>query len=164
MERDSTICFQTTSEISLALEKIAREDCQSVSSVIESIIFHYLKDNKEFKGVYQSRRRLERKKVCLQAFLGDPDWQRREFERGTILDISFGGIRISVPKGTKIEIQSAGDPKEIRVIFSLEECPWPINLKCHLRRVSELEEEVQFGATVTDHDFYTFSTLQKYLI
>jgi len=164
MERDITICFQTTSELSKALEKIAKEECRSIASVVESIIYHYLNDNRKFKGIHQNRRRLERKKVCLPAFIGDSHWQRREFEKGTILDVSFGGMRISVPKGTKIEIQRDGAPKEIRVIFSLAECPWPINLKCHLRRISESEDEVLFGTTFVDHDFYTYTTLQKYLI
>jgi hypothetical protein len=164
MEKDITLCFQTTSEISNAVEKIAKEECQDVSSVIESIIYFYLKDNKEFKGISQNRRRLERKKVRLPAFIGDPQWQRRDFEEGTILDISFGGIRLSVPKGTKIEIKNDGDTKEIRVNFTLAGCLWPINLKCHPQRISESDEEVLIGATIVDPDFYTYTAMQKYLI
>jgi hypothetical protein len=102
MEKDITICFQTTSEIGNALERIAKEEDQSLSSVVESIIYHYLQDNKGFKGINQNRRRLERKNVCLPAFVGDPSWQHYDFEEGTILDISLGGVRLSVPKGTKI--------------------------------------------------------------
>jgi PilZ domain len=162
MEKDITICFKTTSEISNAVEKIAKEECQSVSSVIESIIYHYLKDNKEFKGIHQNRRRLERKKVRLPAFIGDSRWQRQDFEEGNILDISFGGIRLSVPKGTKLEIQS--DTKEIRVNFTLADCLWRINLKCHLQWVSEFEEEVLIGATLVDPDLYAYTAMQKYLI
>jgi hypothetical protein len=163
MEKDITICFQTTSEISNALERIAREKSESLSSVVESIIYHYLQDNKEFKDIYQNRRRLERKNVCLPAFVGDPRWQRHDFEEGTILDISFGGIRLSVPKGTKIEITS-DDTKEFRVNFALAGCLWPINLKCYPQRISELEDEVLIGATIVDPDFYTYTAMQKYLI
>jgi len=162
MEKDITICFQTTSEISNAVEKIAKEECQNVSSVIESIIYFYLKDNKEFKGINQNRRRLERKKVRLPAFIGDPRWQRRDFEEGNIIDISFGGIRLSVPKGTKLEIQR--DTKEIRVNFTLADCIWRINLKCHPRWESEFKEEVLIGATLVDPDFYSYTALQRYLI
>jgi hypothetical protein len=162
MEKNLTICFQTTSEISNALEKIVDEESQSLSTVIESIIYHHLKDNKGFKGIQQDRRRLERKKVCLPAFIGDQRWQRHDFAEGTILDISFGGIRLSVPKGTKIEIQR--DTQEIRVNFTLAGCLWPINLRCHPQRISELEEEIHIGATIVDPDFYTYTALQKYLI
>ena len=65
MEKDITICFQTTSEISNAVEKIAKEQRQTVSSVIESIIYYNLKDNKAFKGIHQNRRRLTRTKIRL---------------------------------------------------------------------------------------------------
>jgi hypothetical protein len=162
MKKNITICFQTTSEIGNAMEKIAREENQSLSSVIESLIYHHFKDNKDFDSIYQNRRHLVRKKVCLPACIGDPRWQRHDFEEGKILDISFGGLRISVPKGTKIEIQQ--ETQEIRVNFTLAGCLWPINLKCHPQRISELEEEIHIGATIVDPDFYTYTALQKHLI
>jgi len=133
---DTPIHFQTTSETNKAME---------------------------FKGIDQNRRRLERRAVRVPAFIGDPQWQRREFEKCTILDISFEGIRISVPKGTKIENQSGGNPKEIRVIFSPADAPWPVNLKCHLKHVSQSGEEFLIGAFVVDLGCYTYTTLQKYL-
>ena len=164
MAKDITVCFQTDSETVDALEKIAREDGQTVSTVIESVIRHYLRDNRECRGLHQSRRCLERKKVRIPAFVGDPGWQRKDFVRGNILDISFGGIQVSIPKGTKMEIQSDGDPREMRVIFSLEDCPWPVHLKCQPRRASESGEEVLIGASLIDPDHYTYTTLQKHLI
>jgi len=50
MEKNIIICFQTTSEIGDAVEEIAKEESQSLSSVIESIIYHHLKDNKVLKA------------------------------------------------------------------------------------------------------------------
>jgi hypothetical protein len=164
MANDITVCFRTNSETINALEKIAREGGQSVSTVVESIIQHYFRDNRESKGLHQNHRCVERKKVCIPAFIGDPQWQRKDFERGKILDISFGGIQVAVPKGTRLEFQSEGNPKEISVIFSLEDCPWPIHLKCQPKRASESEEEILIGASLVDPDFYTYTTLQKYLI
>ncbi len=160
--KDINVSFQTTSEVYDALEKIAGQDGEDISTVVESIVRHYLKDNRECRGIHQNRRSLDRKKVRFQAFIGDPRWQRQDFEECSVLEISFGGIRLSVPKGTKIEIQS--DIKEIRVIFSLADCPWPINLKCRLQWVSEFDEEVLIGASLVDPDFYTYTTLQRYLI
>jgi hypothetical protein len=163
MKKDITICFEINPEISNALEKIAVEEKQSVSSVVESIISHHLKDNKS-KVIFQSRRRSERKKVGLPAFVGDPRWQRREFKEGTIIDISFGGIRFSVPKGTKLEVKNDGETEWLNVIFTLPDFLWPINVKCHPRRVSESEEEVHIGAALVNPDFNTYLALQKYLI
>lgn len=164
MAKDITVCFQTTSETANALEKIAREGDQSISTMVESIVQHYLRENGECKGLHQGRRCMERKKVRIPAFIGDPRWQRKDFERCNILDISFSGIQVAVPKGTKIEFQSDGNPREIRVIFSLEDCPWPVHLKCQPRRSSISEEEVRIGASFVDPDFYTYTTLQRHLI
>ena len=164
MANDNTICFQTDSETVNALEKIAREGGQSVSTVVESIVQHYLKDNRECRGLHQSRRCLERKKVRIPAFIGDPRWQRKNFESCSILDISFGGVQVSVPKGTKIKFENDGGSREVRIIFTLEDCPWPIHLRCNLKRATEADDEVRMGASLDDPDFYTFTTLQRYLI
>lgn len=164
MASDNTISFQTDSDTVSALEKIAREGGQNVSAVVESIVRHYLKDNRDCRGLHQNRRCLERKKVRIPAFIGDPRWQRKNFESCSILDISFGGVLVSVPKGTKIEFENDGSSREVRIIFTLEDCPWPVNLKCHLKRVNEADDEVRMGATLVDPDFHTFTTLQRHLI
>lgn len=162
MEKNITVSFQTTPETSDALEKIARADGQSVSDVVESILNHYLKGNRECKGIHQDRRCMDRRAVRLPAFVGDPRWQRKEFEACSVLDISFGGIRLTVPKRTKIENES--DSKEIRVIFTLAECPRPIHLKCLPRWISATDDEVMIGAELVEPDFYTLTTIQKHLI
>ncbi len=164
MANDITVCFQTNPEMVAALEKIAREGGQSIATVVESIVQYYLRDNRECRGLHQSRRCLERKKVRIPAFIGDPQWQRKNFERCHILDISFGGVQVSVPKETKIGFEKDGGGREMRIVFTLEDCPWPVHLKCHLKRAQEAEDEVRMGATLVDPDFHTFTTLQRYII
>jgi hypothetical protein len=163
MEKDITICFQTSSEIHRALEKIAEEEKQSVCSVVESIIHHHLKNDESLKSIFKDRRFLRRKMVSIPAYIGDPRWQRREFEAGTIQDISFGGIRLSVPKGTKMEIKNDSNTTGFKVIFTLPHLLWPININYRTKRVVESAEEVHIGATLENHDFYTYSVLQKCL-
>jgi hypothetical protein len=163
-EKSSIIYFQTTSEIQGALEHIAAEKNQSVSAIIESIVGQYLKDHKVIKDIAPSRRRLERKHARLQAYIGDPRWQRKDFEHGTILDISLLGIRLSVPKGTTLEIPEDGKTSEFCIIFSLPEHHWPIQLKCLPKWVVESEEDIQLGVELLNHDIYAFKALQKYVI
>jgi hypothetical protein len=164
MIKDSTISFQTSSEICRCLERLAEQEKQSVPSVVESIIYSHLKDNKVVGGIFQSRRRSERKKVGLPAFIGDSRWQREEFIAVNIIDLSFGGIRFSTPKGTRPVIQNNSVSAEFNVIFTLPNTLWPINVKFHPRRVFESDEEVHVGAALVDPDFYTCTVLQKYLM
>jgi hypothetical protein len=164
MIKDSSVSFQTSSEICRCLEKLAEQEKRSVSSVVESIIYSHLKDNKVLESVFQSRRRSERMNVDLPAFIGDPRWQRWEFITANIIDLSFGGIRFSVPKGLRLEMQNCGETSEFRVIFTLPDTLWPINVKFQPRRVFECAEEVQVGAAFVNPDFYTCTALQKYLM
>ena len=164
MGKESTICFKTNSEMKSALEKIAEEEQRNVSSIVEAIVFQYLKSNKGFKGIIQNRRRFDRKKVSLTAYIGDPRWQRRDFEKGNILDVSLGGVRFSVPKGTKLEILPDCKATEYSVIFTIPNNPWLTKVNCRFQQVVESEEAVQVGAAFVSPDFSTYSALQKYLI
>jgi hypothetical protein len=164
MEKGTRICFQTTSEISNTLDSIAENEKLSVSEVVDSIINRYLKDDKQSQGIKQNHRRFERKKVDLPAYIGDPRWQRRDFEAISILDVSIGGIRFAVPKGTKLEIRNDSDSDNFIIIFSLPNYHWPINVQISPQRVFKSTEEVQVGAALVNPDFHAYSALQKYLM
>jgi hypothetical protein len=166
MEKDIRICFQTTSAINNALEKIAEDEKLSVSEVIDSIITRYLEDDQESEGLKRNHRRFERKKVGLQAYIGDPRWQRLDFEAITIVDISIGGIGFAVPKGTKLEIRNDSDSSSdnFNIIFRLPTDHWPISLQISPQRVSESMDEVQVGAALVNPDFHAYSALHKYLM
>ena len=163
MKKNNTISFQTSSEIKSFLEKIAEKESQSVSSVVESIVHHYYKNDTAVEGVFQNRRRFERKKISIPAYIGDTRWQRHDFVAGTILDISFGGIKMSIPKGTRLEIQKVRETYEFSIIFSIPTCLWPISMKINPRRVSESAEEIQLGASLINPSFQAYSALQKCL-
>lgn len=164
MVKDRTVCFQTSSKVCNCLEKLAEQEKQSVSSVVESIIYSHLRDNKILGCLFQSRRRSERTKVGLPAFVGDPRWQREEFVAANIIDLSIGGIRFSVPKGSRLEMQNSSETSEFSAIFTLPNTLWPIHVKFQPQRVFESAEEVHVGAALVNPDFYACTALQKHLI
>jgi hypothetical protein len=164
MKKDATICFQTSSEVRSSLEKIAEKENQSVSSVVESIIHRYLKNDKPDECTGQNRRRFERKKITIPAYIGYTRWQRDDFVESTILDISLGGIKMSIPKGAKVDVQNVRGTEEISIIFRIPSCYWPINVKITPHAVSESAEEIQVGASIINPDFQAYSALQKYLM
>jgi hypothetical protein len=163
MEKDTTICFRTTSDIRDTIEKIAEKENRSVSAVVESIVYYHLKDNKALKRLFQNRRRSEREKVSFPAFIGDPRWQRRDFIAATIQDISFGGIRVSIPKGTRAKIDTYGKEAKFSVIFTVPDTLWPIHMECRPKWVADSEEAVQLGAALVNPDLNAYKVMQKYL-
>ncbi len=114
-------------------------------------------------GVFLNRRRFERKKVSIPAYIGYTRWQPHDFVAGTMLDISLGGIRLSIPKGTKVEIQNVSETDELSIIFSIPTSLWPISMKINPQRIFESAEEVQVGASLINTNFQAYSALQKYL-
>jgi hypothetical protein len=68
MKKEVTICFRTREELRSALEKAAREDHRSLSSVIEIVLTDYLENNHEFP--HQRERQLfVRKQVDVDTYL-----------------------------------------------------------------------------------------------
>lgn len=123
-------------------------------------------NNIGFQGITQNRRRFERKKVDLPAYIGDPRWQRHNFESITILDISMGGIRFVVPKSMKLKIKkdNDSDPDKLIVIFRIPNFFWPIKVQISPKRVLEFAEGIQIAATMVKPGFPAHSILQKYLM
>jgi hypothetical protein len=164
MKKDTTICFQTSSEIRNSLEKIAEKESRSVPSVVESIICHYLKNDKAVEGIFQNRRRFERKKITIPAYIGYTRWQHDDFVESTIMDISLGGIKMSIPKGAKVDVKNVQENEELSIIFRIPSCYWPISVKISPQTVFESAEEIQLGASLINPDFQAYSALQKYLM
>ena len=163
-EKNCVIYIQPSSDIQDALEAMAAQRNQSVSSLVESIVEQYLKDHQAVDEIAPSRRRLERKRARLQAYIGDARWHRRDFKQGTILDISLLGIRISVPKGTTLEIPNQGETADFCIVFNLPDHHWPLQIKCLPKWTVESEEGIQVGAELVNHDVYAFKALQQYMV
>jgi hypothetical protein len=163
MMEDNTVRFQISPEMKRLLEKTAARERKTVSSVVESIIRQYFRNEKEVEAISRNRRRFERKPASIPAYVGDTRWQRHDFVAGTILDISLGGIKMSIPKGTRVEFRTAGVPDEFNVVFTIPTCLWPISMRISPRRVIESAEDIRFGACLINPSFQAYSALQKCL-
>jgi hypothetical protein len=102
----------------------------------------------------QDRRRSERIRVALPAFIGNAHSDPRDFETGTVLDISLGGIHFSVPTGTTVELGTDANTNDLSVIFTLPNNQWRTNVVCRPQRVFETEHKVQVAATVLNPDIF----------
>jgi c-di-GMP-binding flagellar brake protein YcgR len=164
MRKHSTICFRTSNEIRKALESISVSERKSLSSIIETILFQHLKDRKTLQAVGSERRRYTRKKVSLPALIREASTEYREYQAGTIIDISLGGLKIAVPKGTTIEITTDEQTKAIEVAFALPDATHLLRMKCQPRRANDAITDFQIGASIEDADFNSYKVLQQYLM
>jgi hypothetical protein len=81
---------------------MAAEGRQTISAVIETILYNYIKDKKVLPSNEQERRGYERKQVSLPAFVMEANSETKIFHAAKVMDISLGGIRLSIPQGLNL--------------------------------------------------------------
>jgi len=164
MKKDITICFRTDKAIRSSLDGMAAEGRQTISAVIENILYNHLKEKKALQGIEKERRVHTRKPVSLPAFLMDDSTGGNIFHAVKVMDISLGGIRLSIPQGAKLAVGADSEGDGFHIVFTLPEATQPINVTCKPQNICELGEDIQVGATFIDSDFDSYQTLQKHLI
>ena len=164
MRKDVTICFRTSKEVRDSIDKIRQKTKRSISSVIEDIIGSYLRENKAFDCSEKEQRRFNRKEVSIPVVIRDPAEEARMLKAGIILDISLGGLRISLPEDFVGEASFASQGSEFEAIFTLPNEKRPISIKCEPKRTISTDNVKQMGASFVDSDFSSYKTLQSYLI
>ena len=157
MKKLLTICFRTNSNLREALEEIGQKERRSLSTLIENVLYDYM-DHMKTLNAGNEKRRHPRKKVSLPAFITGGDV--REKETGVIIDLSFGGIKISVPKESTVETWIA----PLNILFALPTEKVPLTLRCLPSRIREVNEDTEVAATFADCDFISYQRLQSYLL
>ena len=161
MNKEVTICFRTSDWLRSALEAVAREEKRSLSQVIELILEEYAKEHAD-SSVQVERRRFGRKQITIPAFVKGADLPAPALHGAVILDISLGGIRISVPKECISEIREKSDGSQFETSFVLPDEDKPIRMVCKPQRVVPVNGNVYIGAYFVDSKPITYQQLQKY--
>jgi CheY-like chemotaxis protein len=129
-----------------------------------SLVAKPLSGNPEsHKAPVQDRRQLERIKVSIPALILEAVHPIRELSTGTILDFSSRGIRFSVPKEARVEINTVSKINEFSVILTMPGASQPIIVKCRPNRILDSEREVQVGAVSVVTDVLNHINWQQYL-
>jgi hypothetical protein len=164
MGKDVTICFRTTETLRRALEKISTEDRRSVSSTIENVLYQFLEKGKELKNIQGEKRRFPRKKIAAPALIREFGSDQATPLPGVVLDISLGGLQISVPDTYEVEIEEDKKNARISIVFTLPEVKKSLSMQCVPQHVVRSNGETTIGASFADTDFMSYQTLQNYLI
>jgi hypothetical protein len=154
--RDTVICFRTTERLRKALESISEIDRRSLSSVIENVLYEFVKKNIPARAE-EEKRRFPRKKVSVPALVMGPDGV---VHAGMVNDISLGGLNLSVPNGFYKE--SDGEPK-LSLVFALPQGEKPLTVQFTPRHVRS-DSQTNMGLSLVDTDFNSYRTLQNYLV
>jgi hypothetical protein len=161
MRKEVTICFRTSELLRSGLEAIAHEEKRSLSQVIEIVLEEYVKDHHESLS-QEERRRFTRKETTIPAFVKNADSYTTAPHGAVILDISLGGLRISLPKEYVSEVSEKSGGSQFETSFVLPEGNKPIRVVCKSHRVVPKNGNVYVGASFVDAEFVAYKQLQEY--
>ena len=163
MARSITICFRTSENLRSELEKIAAEDRRTLSSTIENILYDHLERRKSAASFREEKRRFPRKNVSVPALISRPGAPPAEPRVGMLLDISLGGLKISIPGGLPLEFQADGESSRLSIVFTLPHIKRALTVQAVPRHVFKYDEETGIGTSFVDADLATYQTLRSYL-
>jgi hypothetical protein len=159
--RSVTICFRTSEKLQQILKEIGDEERRSVSSIIEHTLFQYLEERGRTPGWREEKRRHERKQVAAPALVKSPGSDK--VQAGIVLDVSLGGIRISVAGTFQCETEEEKEPARMSITFTLPEAKKALTVLCVPKHIFSYEDRTTIGACFTDADLATFQGLHDYL-
>ena len=164
MRKEITICFRTSEELRSALKKHADEERRSISSLIENICYDFLHDRKALRSIKHEKRLFPRRKVSVPALVQKTSSEQQGLQAGLIVDISPGGVQLSIPKEYEFQIHENKETSRMEIIFTLPSSKRPLTMQCVPRRSHDSDDEVRIGASFVDPDFTCIQALQTYLL
>jgi hypothetical protein len=164
--RTFTISFRTGEEIRNALEKISKEEKRSISSIIETALYLHLTERNKLESAHDEKRRFPRKNVSLPALISKLDSEDKTLHAGIVMDISLGGLQISIPKNCKYEINEEKENVNtmISIVFTLPGSKKPLSVLCSSHHLFYSNEDISIGASFEDADFGSYQTIRDYLL
>jgi hypothetical protein len=153
--RGNTICFRTTEDLRKALEKLSVMERRTLSSVVENILYDYIKQ-REPKAATEEKRRYLRVKISAPALVSGLNGA---VHAGVVNDISLGGINLSVPASFPHDMRPNS---KISIVFTLRMSEKPLSMQCSLRYIRS-DDPKSIGVSLIDTDFHSYRILQDYL-
>ena len=159
--------FYIGEEVLDELDALALAHGLSLSALLDQVLRGYLEGRKAAPGKSASeKRRFRRRKVLLPAMVFEKprDGVGGRYYPTTIVDISIGGMRLSVPMPADGSVRIERDEEDFEVIFSLAEDSEPIRVRCRPQRVDRKASQLQVGAAFSGADADSHEQLQHYLM
>jgi len=125
---------------------------------------HLFNSREVFNGFKKEKRQYPRIITSIPAFISSDGSGEADLHIGSIMDISLGGLRISIPRGMKHKVLTGPQTTEFEIITKLPDENKPIHLKCKSQRVVHSKDNIHVGASIIDADFRSYKAFKNYLM
>jgi PAS domain S-box-containing protein len=116
------------------------------------------------KKIEGEKRHYPRKKVSFSALVSTSDSDNKaSLQTGLVLDISLGGVQISIPGAHNFETGENRKTCNISITFTLPNSKVPVTIECLPQYVLSSNSATYIGASLVDTDIESHKALQQYL-
>ena len=172
MKKDVVYSIRMSVLVRESLKRAAQQERRTVASLLDKIILDYLEDERYFqlsetgsdRRGFQDRRGFKRKKIALPATLTIKVGGKTEIFTCVIIDIAMGGVLVSLPRSSKIKLNTTGGLPHFELSFYLPQIEEKLHFQCDTLRIIEKDREIQIGAVIREPDDETLKQLKFYLI
>jgi hypothetical protein len=164
MTKKSVICFRASEDLRESLQNVALDEKRSLSSIIEFVLNDYLQNRKISAAIKDERRQYKRKNISAATLIKQHESGEAKYHTGSIVDISFGGVRIKMPSSVQYDIITSPNTSKLEIIFTLPNENLPIFITCEPRNSSKTDDCIQVGASFINTDLVSYKALQSYLM
>ena len=122
-------------------------NCPYIEQIIDCHLFKDLKSREVSHVFKKEKRRHPRMITSIPAFISGGSVEEK-LPIGSIVDISLGGLLISIPREMKQKVLTDPHMTEFEIITTLPDRNQPIRLKCKSRRVVHHKDNIHVGASI----------------
>ncbi len=163
MRKEMTLYFHSDQKLCRSLEMIADEKKQPVPAAIAAIVEEYVRSHDE-SAKHTEKRRFGRKFVLLPAMLTAPGSPSTESSGGLILDLSLGGLCVSLGDGIGPCDAMTEEDARFTATFTVPDVGKAVTMLCEKRWSMTAGGSTHVGATFVDGAFLQYQILQEFLM
>jgi hypothetical protein len=128
---------------------LKKEDsCPYIEQIVDCHLFKNLKSREVSYTFKKEKRQHPRIITSIPAFISSGGSGEEKLRIGSIIDISLGGLLISIPKGMKHKVLTGPQTTEFEIITTLPDENKLKHLKCKSRRVVHYRDYIHVGASI----------------
>jgi hypothetical protein len=132
------------------LKEMAARENLSLPDLVIKIVAAYLGTQQDDDQAPDERRKFRRKPSCIPAVVHMATEEGMLYTGGTVADISFGGIRVTLVGERVFDTSVLEKVESMEILFKIPGCDIPVVFKCRPCRVEPVDGHISIGAAFTD--------------
>lgn len=166
MHAEKMVSFSVSAKLYDVMKRLAESKGVGLSDVMRDAVENYVRGNALKTHWGDEKRRFNRSRTNIPAILEIRTAEEKESVRskGTIIDISMGGVRISISAEDEADKSLMEGSPEVRISFRVPGEESELCFKCRPVRTEQDENGVRLGVSFSDGDFNDMQVLHRYMM